>query len=316
MLCLVTGGAGFLGGHLVRLLRASGHRARVLDPAAADPGERGSVTDPAAVARAMQGAELVFHMAAIAHLWSPDAEDFRRINVEGTRIVLEAARRAGPRRLVVTSTALILKGRDGAPRVDESQPVPPLAAMIGAYARSKWLADQACMRAAAEGLPVVRLYPTVPIGPGDRAMTPPTRLIADFLAGRLPAFLDCVLDVIPVEVVALAHLRAAERAAPGARYILAGETIRLSRLLALLSGISGRPMPRFTVPGPLALTAALVSEAAAAITGHPPAAPLAGVRQALRPMLFDGGLARRELDLPAGSTRDALAAAVAWLSHQ
>ncbi|MBF0394718.1 MAG: NAD-dependent epimerase/dehydratase family protein, partial [Alphaproteobacteria bacterium] len=248
MLCLVTGGAGFLGGHLVRLLRAAGHRVRVLDPAAADEADRGSVTDPVAVGHAMSGADVVFHMAAIAHLWSPDAQDFQRVNVEGTRVVLQAARRARPKRVVVTSTALILKGATSE-RVDETRPMPPLAEMIGAYARSKWLADQAC--AAAEDVPLVRLYPTVPIGPGDVSMTPPTRMIADFLAGGLPAYLDCVLDVVPVEVVALAHLRAAERAMPGDRYILAGEAIRMSRLLSLLSEISGRPPPRFAVPAPV-----------------------------------------------------------------
>ncbi|MBF0335770.1 MAG: NAD-dependent epimerase/dehydratase family protein, partial [Alphaproteobacteria bacterium] len=186
MLCLVTGGAGFLGGHLVRLLRAAGHRVRVLDPAADDEADRGSVTDPVAVGHAMSGADVVFHMAAIAHLWSPDAQDFQRVNVEGTRVVLQAARRARPKRVVATSTALILKGATSE-RVDETRPMPPLAEMIGAYARSKWLADQAC--AAAGDVPVVRLYPTVPIGPGDVSITPPTRMIADFLAGRLPAYL-------------------------------------------------------------------------------------------------------------------------------
>jgi len=320
---LVTGGAGFLGRHLVAQLAAAGTAVRVLDPAAArtafPPGVEavaGSVCDPATVARAMEGVDTVFHMAGVAHLWARDPEAFTRVNLEGTRTVLRAARRATPARIVVTSSALTLIGRGhAAPSpVTEDSPRPPLSAMVGAYARSKWRAETEARRAAAAGLPVIVVHPTAPLGPGDDALTPPTRMLRGFLGGRIPAYLDCRLNLVGVADVARGHVLAAAHGTPGRHYILGGENLCLSTFLRLLEEVSGQPMPRRRIAYPVALAAAAAAEWwAGAVSGRPPQATRAGVRLTRLPLWVDSGRAARELGYHPAPLRDSVAAAVAWL---
>lgn len=322
MKALVVGGGGFIGRHVVAHLLADGAEVRVLDidvsdlPHGADA-IVGSVTDAGVVRRAMVGIEQLYHLAAQTALWLPDPSLFETVNHYGTRTLLSAAAACGVRRVVHTSSEVVLVGASNPRRphrVDESLSL-PLDAMLGAYARSKWLAEHAAREAARAGLPVVIVNPTLPIGPGDSHRTPPTQMVLDLLCGRVPAWLDCVLNLVDVRDVARGHIQAAEHGRIGERYLLAGENLAFGRMVCLLEEIAGIPLPRRRVPRLLALLVAHADEGLSTlVTGHRPRAPVAGVRVAMRPALFLARKARRELGFAPRPTRAALADCVEWLS--
>jgi dihydroflavonol-4-reductase len=184
--------------------------------------------------------------------------------------------------------------------------------MIGAYKRSKWLAEQEARKAAAAGLPVVIVNPTTPVGPGDAKPTPTGRIIVDFLNGRMPAYVDTGLNFVPVEDAAAGHLFAAERGCVGDRYILGGENLTLKQALEILSQVSGRPAPRVRVPHFLALGAAYVEAALSRLVGREPQIPLEGVRMARHSMFVNTEKARAELGFRPGPLAPAFERAVNW----
>lgn len=316
---LVTGGAGFIAHHLVRQLGEEGVRVRVLDPAARAGGfpagvevHAGSILDRETLARAMKGVEVVYHLAARASLWSPDPALFERVNHQGTRAVLEAGAAAGVRRLVVTSTALVLKDwrKGGSEAVTEAEPRPPLDAMPGPYSGSKWRAEGAVLEAMADGLDVVLLYPTVPIGPPGGFVTDPTEMLKRFLLAPPPAYLETRLDLVDAADVATAHRLAARAAPAGGRYILSGESILFSELLARLEALSGRRMPRRRIPYAVAAATAHAAAALAGISRRPPAATVEGVRVARSPRPYSAAAARRDLGWQPRPLADTLAETV------
>jgi dihydroflavonol-4-reductase len=328
-LSLVTGGSGFIGQHLVRLLVARGERVRVLDRRrpASDSGtfaglpsegiefRQGDIADPAAVDAAMTGVSRVYHLAADPNLWARDKTTFERVNLGGTLNVLAAAERHRPERVVYTSTESILAGLRGAVSggmIDEGAAL-RAEDMPGPYCRSKFLAERAALDAAALGLPVVVVNPTLPIGPGDRLLTPPSCMLLGFLSGRTPAYLEIAFNMIDVRDVALGHLLAADHGRVGRRYILGGENLTMTGLLDLLAEISGRPMPRRRIPYWLAYAYSAADEFIAdRLTGKPPRAPLTGVRLARHAMHFDNSRALAELGLQPRPLHRALTDAIAW----
>lgn len=319
---LVTGGTGFVGANVARELVAAGASVRVLARPGGDrralTGLRvevveGDLLDPASVRRAVAGVSVVYHVAADYRLWTPEPAALYRTNVEGTRIVLEAAAEAGVTRVVHTSSvgALGLPA-DGQPGTEET-PV-TLADMVGHYKRSKFLAEGVALDFARRGQPVVVVNPSAPIGPWDVRPTPTGQMIVDFMRGRMVATIDTGLNIVHVRDVARGHLLAAERGKPGERYILghAQGNLPLDEIFRLLAGITGRRPPRFRVPYALAWLGAACCEGASRVTGRPPAVPLTAVRMGRKRMYFSPARAVRELELPQTDIRQALADAVAW----
>jgi len=270
----------------------------------------GDLRDPAALERAAGGCGLVFHVAADYRLWAADESELYRSNVDGTRNILQAARKAGVDRVVYTSTV----GCIGVPPGGEGDETCPVALedMKGAYKRSKFLAERVALEFAASGLPVVIVNPTAPVGDHDIKPTPTGRIVLDFLKGDMPAFIDTGLNVVDARDVALGQLLACERGVEGERYILGAENLTLAQILEKLAAIAGRPAPTVKLPYAVAYAAGVVTTAWARVSGKPPRAPLDAVRMARKKMYVSHAKAARELGYDPGSADGALARAVEW----
>jgi dihydroflavonol-4-reductase len=316
---LVTGAGGFLGGHVVAALVARGEAVRALDlafPVALVPGvERidGSILDEDLLGRAAAGAQAVIHCAAVADLWVPQNIAYHRVNMRGTCEVLIAARRAGARVVHVSSYVTLIGGPDrGEVTLDETVELTP-SDMLGRYPRSKREAELAALSAARMGQDVVIVQPSAPVGPGDHRLTPPSRMIRDLAAGKTPAVLDCLLNLVDVRALAEGVLAARDEGRTGERYLLTGEDLAMSEIASKVAALAGVAAPRFTVPHWLALAAARVEAGVSALTKRPPTAPPTGVRLAGRRVRFDNSKARDELGFAPPPVDQALADAVDWM---
>ncbi len=317
---LVTGASGFLGWHVARVLLERGHSVRAL----VRPGSRvtdldvetvtGDLRDRASLDRAVQGCELLFHVAADYRLWARHPEELYRSNVDGTRNLFEAARAAGIQRAVYTSTV----GCIGIPPGgigDEDTPV-SLADMAGPYKRSKFQAEQVALQFARDGFPVVIVNPTAPIGDHDVKPTPTGKIVADFLAGAMPAFIDTGLNVVDARDTAEGHWLACQHGRVGQRYILGSENLTLAEILRKLARITGRKAPTVRLPYAVAWCAGACSTAWAQITGIAPRVPLDAVRMARKKMWVSHEKAARDLGFHPGPADVALARAVAWFERR
>jgi dihydroflavonol-4-reductase len=318
---LVTGGAGFIGSHLVRLLVELGESVRVLDrpgvPVAHLPLNRidflaGDIRDEDTVRNAVRGCREVYHLAANPHLWAQRRGLFHQVNYRGTVHVLDAALAAGARRVLHTSTESILTRAHQAGPIAEEQRV-TLGDAIGPYCRSKLRAEQYALLLARRGAPVVVVNPTIPVGPGDYGRTPPTRMILDFCRGKRREFLDAELNLIDVRDVAEGMVCAMERGRPGRRYLLGHENLSICMLFCLLAKLTGMPEPTRRVPYAVALTAAYISEFLADVLTHEmPTATVTGVKLTRRTMHFDARRSLEELGLRPRPVAQSMADAVAW----
>lgn len=314
---LVTGATGFIGWHVARQLLDRGDCVRVLARPSSTIRELegasvvyGDLQQEDSLRRAVEGCQIVFHVAADYRLWAPRPEELYRSNVDGTRSLLRSARDAGVERFVYTSTV----GCIGIPPGgigDEDTPV-SLDDMTGAYKRSKFLAEQEALRAAREGFPVVIVNPTAPIGDHDVKPTPTGKIIVDYLKGNMPAYVDTGLNLVDVRDTARGHLLAAEAGRPGERYILGSENLTLAQIFHKLSSLSGVPAPKHQIPYQVAFVAGVVSTGWARISGHEPRAPLDAVRMAKKKMFVTPAKAVRELGFAANPVDGALRRAVDW----
>jgi dihydroflavonol-4-reductase len=317
---LLTGATGFVGSAVARVLLARGHRVRLLARPGSDRRNlvgleaevvEGDLTDHASLAGAVAGCRFVFHVAADYRLWVPDPDAMMRANVEGTLALLRAAGRAGVERVVYCSSVAALGlTKDGSP-ADETTPVDQQT-IIGPYKRSKHLAEQAVLGLAREGMPVVIVNPSTPVGPRDIKPTPTGRMVADAASGRMPAYLDTGLNIVHVDDVAEGHVLALERGRLGERYILGGEDFTMPALLALIDDVAGRASRRVRLPEWPLWPVALGNEALARLTGMEPRLTRDTLRMARKTMFFSSAKARAELGFAPRPARVAIAEALAW----
>jgi dihydroflavonol-4-reductase len=324
MRVLVTGATGFVGGAVARALVRAGYEVRLIVRPSAErrnlrdlPVEiyHGDVTDLDSLLRATSGCTQVYHVAALYKLWVRRKREIYESNVTGTENVLKAARECNVEKLVYTSSVATLGlPKDGSPG-DEETPV-SLSDMVGHYKRSKYLAEQVALKYVREGLPIVIVNPSTPVGVADIKPTPTGKIIVDFLNGKMPAYIDTGLNLVDVDDVATGHLLAAEKGKIGEKYVLGHENLTLQQILFLLAELTGRPAPRFQVPYLLALGVAYADAAVARLMpGREPFVPPVGVKLSKKKMFFNSGKAVRELGLPQTSVREALRKAVAWFAQ-
>jgi len=324
MKALVTGGTGFVGGAVARALVRAGVDVRVLARFKSDvqnlsglPVERvdGDLLDVASLRTALAGCQQLYHVAAYYALWAKDPAIFYDVNVTGTRNVLTAARMIGIERTVYCSTIGAIGLPTGGGLGTEDTPV-SLNQMAGHYKRSKYLAEQEVLKLAKEGLPVVIVNPSAPVGAGDVKPTPTGQVIVDFMKGRMPAYIETGMNIVDVDDVAAGHLLAMEKGRQGERYILGCKNLMLKDVFDILSGLTGVKTPSLRLPRAAVLPLAYVNQWMAHFTGLPPRIPLEGVKMAKYRMHYDCSKAIRELGIPQTPPEMALEKAVRWFrSH-
>lgn len=316
----VTGATGFIGSQVALHLLRNGWRVLALKrPKSLAPyledadieWRMGDIRYLEQVQAAMSGSEVVFHVAADYRLWVRNPEELYETNVTGTSNVMRAAFLKRVERVVYTSSVGALGLRTDGKPADETTPV-RLEDMIGHYKRSKFLAEREVERFLAQGLPVVMVHPTTPVGPGDLKPTPTGKIIVDFLNRRMPAYVDTGLNLIHVSDVAEGHLLALERGRIGQKYILGHQNLTLAEIFRLLEKVSSIPAPHYRLPYRPILFLAYLGKALSGLTGREPFIPYEGVKMARKFMFFDASKAVRELRLPQTSVEGALAEAVAW----
>jgi dihydroflavonol-4-reductase len=328
MLAFVTGATGFLGSHVARVLAEQGAGLRLLVRPTSDlrnvdglKADRvvGDLRDAASIEKALSGCDVVFHVAADYRLWVRDPGEMYRSNVEGTRSLLEAARKQGVRRVVYTSSVATMgftsnhngKVKQGS-MADEQSPV-GIDDMIGHYKRSKFMAEQVALEAAKFGVDVVVVNPTTPMGERDIKPTPTGRIVVDFLKRKFPAYVETGLNLVDATECARGHVQALEKGRSGERYILGGENLTLKQILDRLGTITGLPSPTVKLPYFFALAAGVVDEIVTGrILGREPRATIDAVRMGRKMMFVSSAKAERELGWRTLAVDGALRRSVDW----
>ena len=321
MKTLVTGATGFLGSAIVRELLQDGREVRVLvregTPTDNIDGldlERvyGDLRDKESLKKALADCNVLYHTAAYYSLWDKNKRLIYDINVEGTRNILQTALEAGIAKTVYTSTVGCIGLLENGAPANEDTPFNP-STLSNDYKRSKYQAEKVAKKFSQNGLSLVIVNPSTPIGPRDIKPTPTGKIVLDFLNRKMPAYLDTGLNLIAVDDCARGHLLAEKKGVSGERYILGNRNMSLKEILLALEKITGLKAPTVKMPYWVAFTAGWISSALSDhLTSKPPAVPLAGVRMAKYFMYFDSSKAIRELGLPQNSIEKALEQAVQW----
>jgi dihydroflavonol-4-reductase len=321
MKAFVTGATGFVGSHVARVLAEQGADLRLLIRSGSDlrniqnlNADRvvGDLRDPASIEKAMSGCDVVFHVAADYRLWVRDPQQMYLANVDGTRALLQAARKNKVRRVVYTSSVATMGFTSNGRPVDEDFPV-SLDNMIGHYKRSKFMAEEVALEAGRRGMEVVVVNPTTPVGEQDIKPTPTGRIVVDFLKKKFPAYVDTGLNLVDVGECARGHAAALEQGRTGERYILGGENLTLKQILDKLAAITGLPSPKVKLPYAVALAAGVVDEIVTGrILGREPRATIDAVRMGRKKMFVSCAKAERELGWKSVAVDDALRRAVDW----
>ena len=317
----VTGASGFIGGAIATRLQERGEDVVALarsDASAAKLGARGlkvvrgDVLDEDSLAAGMAGCELVYHCAGVNSHCPPDPEALLQVNAVGPRLVVQAAARAGARRVVYTSSGASVGEAHGTIGHEGSV---HRGSYLSVYDRSKHLGEQAAFAAAHRtGVEVVAICPSSVQGPGRTSGN--GKLIMDYVNGKLPVFVDTYISIVDIADCTEAHILAAERGRAGARYVLNGATITSAEALNLVAQVSGvRHRVRIASP-PVARSAAALLEAAYKVRGRVPSLCRARIRTFLHGHQYDGSLATRELGLVYTPVAETFRRTIEWAVHE
>jgi dihydroflavonol-4-reductase len=322
MLAFVTGATGFLGSHVAQVLIEQGAQLRLLVRSSSDlrnieglNADRvvGDLRDSASIEKAISGCDVAFHVAADYRLWVRDSSEMYRSNVEGTRSLLEAARKQVVRRVVYTSSVATMGFSSNRGTIADEQSPVGIADMIGHYKRSKFMAEQVAIDAAKSGVDVVIVNPTTPIGERDIKPTPTGRIVVDFLKRKFPAYVETGLNLVDATECARGHVQALEKGRTGERYILGGENLTLKQILDRLGSITGLPSPTIKLPYFFALATGVVDEMVTGrLLGREPRATIDAVRMGRKMMFVSSAKAERELGWRTVPVDGALQRSVEW----
>jgi dihydroflavonol-4-reductase len=318
MKAFVTGGTGFVGANLIKLLLQQGYAVRTLVRASSCLDNLKSLDveivsgdlNQENLAQHMKGCQVLFHVAAQYSLWQKDQEALYRNNVLGTRNVLSCAFQAGIERTVYTSSVAAIGVRKNGFSADETDQS-PVEQLIGDYKKSKYYAEQEAIKAATKQ-DIVIVNPSTPIGALDLKPTPTGEIIVRFLQRQMPFYLDTGLNLIDVQDVAWGHILALEKGQKGDRYILGHQNISFAQLLGKLEQITGIPAPKNTIPYWIPYGVAWLEENLLAKLGKQPTIALDGVRMSQQKMFYDSSKAITKLGLPQSDIDLALAKAVKY----
>jgi dihydroflavonol-4-reductase len=319
---LVTGASGFIGSAVVRRLLQRKQKVRCY----VEPGAKldnlagldvetvtGDVNDREGIARALDGCDTLFHLAAIYAIWLPEPSLMYRVNVEGTKTVLWAAYKAKLKKVVYTSSiAAVGRGAEGQP-VDESHQFSSQDWDDGnAYIRSKWLSELDALRFAREGLPLVVVNPAFPFGERDIGPTPTGGFIVGALKKQMPGYVDSGFCAIDVDDCAEGHVLAAEKGRVGERYILGNHNVKLRDFYKTVGRVANLKIPDRRIPIPVAEGMGWLMEKVADRRHKRPLATFKATRYAAHTHFFDNSKAKRELGLPETPLESTIDKAVRW----
>ena len=318
---LVTGGTGFLGRAIIERLLGEHDEVKALARSDASASElralgaepvRGDVLDLESLAAAMQGCELVYHAAGANAFCVRDPSPMFEVNVGGSQNVVRAGARAGVRRVVYTSSAATLGEASGTIGTEGS---PHRGWFLSDYERSKFEAEQAVFATASEtGLEVVAVNPASVQGPG-RA-TGSTKLLLDYVNGRLKAVVDSQLSLVDIADCTEGHLLAGSRGTPGERYVLSGATLSVRDGLALVASLVGVDRPVRTLPPFVAMAVATAVEAFGRARRSSPRICRELARTLVHGHAYDGSKATRMLGLRYMPIEETLRRTVDWWVEQ
>ena len=326
MTTLVTGATGFVGGNLARALWARGEDVRALvRPSGNDLAIRntgvaqvaGDLLDSESVRRAAEGCETIYHCAAIYSFWSPRPREMYRSNVVGTVNLLDAARRAGVRRVVFTSSVATIGIPPEGSREPEhlgTEEMPPRPALlIGYYKQSKYATEQIALAANDNEMEVVVVNPCAPVGEWDVKPTPTGQIPLFFARGKAPGYINTGMNLIDVADVAEGHILAMEHGVPGERYILGYRNLTLKEIFDILSEITGRRAPSVPIPHWAILGFAYLDEfVQGKLLRQPPTVPVEAIKITKHPMYVSSAKAVAQLGLPQSPVEVALEKAIRW----
>lgn len=317
----VTGGTGFIGSNLVRLLLAEGYQVKALVRNNSNLNNlqgldielvKGDLNNPDLDTK-IKDCEALFHVAAHYSLWRKDKDLLYKSNVLGTRNILKCARIAGIQRTIYTSSVSAIGIRKDGKITDENYQS-SVEDLIGNYKKSKYYGEQEAKKAVKLGQDIVIVNPSTPIGANDIKPTPTGEIIVRFLTGKMPAYVNTGLNFIDVKDVAKGHILALEKGKTGERYILGNQNLSLKDFLNKLADITDLKAPQNTVPLWLPLTVAYIDELILTKLGKSPSIAIDGVKMSKQFMYYNPQKAIKELGLPQSPLDTAIKNAVKWFS--